>query len=246
MSIDPTRLSAVFGDYSKTKTVTNNQNRDSQSFDRVFDLAVNSLKSEENSQKFMIEQMRLAQIQLLQGLFSVEEGNTDEDFLSGFNPIENLRQLTLQRSQIVDKCYPTHQPMVQKTEPQTRNQMTDMIDEVANKVSLDPQLIHSVVSAESAFDPTAVSRAGAQGLMQLMPETAQELGVKDSFDPMQNLLGGSRYLKQLLEKYDGNLDQALAAYNWGQGNVDRKGLEQMPQETRDYLARVKNNLTRAV
>ena len=72
-----------------------------------------------------------------------------------------------------------------------------------------------------------------------MPGTAQELGVKDSFDPMQNLLGGSRYLKQLLDKYDGDLDHALAAYNWGPGNVDRKGLEQMPRETINYLARVR-------
>jgi len=78
--------------------------------------------------------------------------------------------------------------------------------------------------------------------MQLMPETARELGVEDSFDPQQNLRGGSRYLKQLLDKYDGDLDRALAAYNWGQGNLDRKGLEQMPQETRDYLARVKGRL----
>ena len=126
---------------------------------------------------------------------------------------------------------------------QEPNQIAQMIDQVAEKVSLAPELIHSVVSAESAYNPAAVSHAGAQGLMQLMPETAQELGVRDSFDPLQNLLGGSKYLKQLLEKYDGDLDHALAAYNWGQGNVDRKGLEQMPQETRNYLARVKNSLT---
>lgn len=78
--------------------------------------------------------------------------------------------------------------------------------------------------------------------MQLMPETAQELGVQDSFDPFQNLLGGSKYLKQLLDKYDGDLDHALAAYNWGQGNVDRHGLEHMPEETRNYLAKIKGFL----
>jgi soluble lytic murein transglycosylase-like protein len=77
-----------------------------------------------------------------------------------------------------------------------------------------------------------------------MPATARELEVTDSFDPEQNLLGGSRYLKQLLDKYDGDLDQTLAAYNWGQGNVDRKGLEQMPQETRDYLIKVREGLTK--
>jgi len=77
-----------------------------------------------------------------------------------------------------------------------------------------------------------------------MPATARELEVTDSFDPQQNLLGGSRYLKQLLNKYEGNLDHALAAYNWGQGNVDRKGLGQMPQETRDYLVKVRQELTK--
>jgi len=114
-----------------------------------------------------------------------------------------------------------------------------LIDRVAEKVSLAPELIHSVVSAESAYNPTAVSHAGAQGLMQLMPGTAAELGGKDSFDPAQNLLAGSKYLTQLLDKYDGDLDHALAAYNWGQGNVDRYGLENMPQETCDYPVKVK-------
>ena len=71
------------------------------------------------------------------------------------------------------------------------------------------------MAAESAYNPAAVSPVGAQGLMQLMPETAEELGVQDSFNPGQNLLGGSKYLKQLLDKYDGDLDSALAAYNWG-------------------------------
>ncbi len=122
-----------------------------------------------------------------------------------------------------------------------RDDIERLIDQVAEQVSLAPELIRSVVSVESNFQVQAVSSAGAQGLKQLMPETAQELGVEDSFDPQQNLLGGSRYLKQLLDKYNGDLDKALAAYNWGQGNVDRKGLEQMPRETRNYLTKVKGD-----
>lgn len=125
-----------------------------------------------------------------------------------------------------------------------RANIEKMIDHVAERVGLPATLIHSVVSAESAYKPDAVSPVGAQGLMQLMPKTAEELGVDNSFDPEQNLLGGSRYLKGLLQKYNGDLDHALAAYNWGQGNVDRKGLEQMPTETRNYIAKVKQEVSR--
>jgi soluble lytic murein transglycosylase-like protein len=82
--------------------------------------------------------------------------------------------------------------------------------------------------------------------MQLMPATAQEVGVKNAFDPQDNLIGGCEYLKRLLEKYNGDLDHTLAAYNWGQGNVDRKGLEQMPLETRDYIIKVKEGLENQV
>jgi len=120
-----------------------------------------------------------------------------------------------------------------------RANIEQLIDQVAQDVGLSATLIRSVVSAESAFQPDAVSPVGAQGLMQLMPGTAADMGVANSFDPQQNLLGGSRYLKQLLTKYDGDIDQALAAYNWGPGNVDRNGLEQLPTETRNYIAKVK-------
>ncbi|OEU71374.1 MAG: hypothetical protein BA874_09900 [Desulfuromonadales bacterium C00003068] len=147
--------------------------------------------------------------------------------------------------------YPSSQPVyappvVEETDqpaapqPNTlRVRIENLIDQVAERVGLPANLIRSVVSTESSFKHDAVSPVGAQGLMQLMPRTAEELGVNDSFDPQQNLLGGSRYLKGLLEKYDGDLDHALAAYNWGQGNVDRKGLEHMPTETRNYIAKVK-------
>ena len=131
-------------------------------------------------------------------------------------------------------------------EPASRDEIELLIDRVAKQVSLAPELIRSVVKCESDFRPNAVSGAGAQGLMQLMPGTAQDLGVKDRLDPLQNLLGGSRYLKQLLGKYHGDLDRALAAYNWGPGNVDRNGLDNMPRETRDYLLRVKEQLSAAV
>ena len=245
MSIDSTRLAAVFGISPEQRIATDNLKQNHHLFEQVLDDTVNSLKSIENSQNQMIAQTKLAQLQLLQGLFSIEDETDTDDFLFGFSHVDSLQQLTLQQSQITDKYYAHQQPTLIKSVVSEPDQISRLINQVAEKISLAPELIHSVVSAESDYNPAAVSPVGAQGLMQLMPETAQELGVQDSFDPLQNLLGGSKYLKQLLEKYDGDLDHALAAYNWGQGNVDRKGLEQMPEETRSYLARVKKSLAGA-
>jgi len=242
MSIDPTKLTTAFGISPAQKMAIDKQKQSSQPFEHIFDDSVNSLKNIENSQKNIIAIMRMEHIQLLQGLFSEEDGSDSSNYFTGILSSHRLNQLTVQRSQIIDKYYsakPT--PQLQSIEQQPK-QIGQMIDHVAEKISLAPELIHSVVATESAYNPTAVSHAGAQGLMQLMPETAQELGVQDSFDPLQNLLGGSRYLKQLLEKYDGDLDHALAAYNWGQGNVDRYGLENMPEETRNYLTKIKTLL----
>jgi soluble lytic murein transglycosylase-like protein len=117
--------------------------------------------------------------------------------------------------------------------------MEHLIERAAARHGLAPDLIRSVIRTESAFDPRAVSPAGARGLMQLMPATAAELGVTDPFDPEQNIMAGTRYLRQLLDRYNGDLDHALAAYNWGMGNVDRHGLARLPEETRNYLLRIK-------
>jgi soluble lytic murein transglycosylase-like protein len=113
-----------------------------------------------------------------------------------------------------------------------------IISKASRKYGVDVSLIRAVIKAESNFNPQAVSRVGATGLMQLMPATARSLGVSDSFDPEQNVMAGTRFLKDLLQRYGGDVDSALAAYNWGPGNVDRRP-EHLPRETRDYLARVK-------
>lgn len=116
--------------------------------------------------------------------------------------------------------------------------LEQVIDKASRRFGVDRELIRAVIKAESNFNPRAVSHAGAQGLMQLMPATARGLGVTDSFDPEQNVMGGTRFLKSLLDRYNGDLDSALAAYNWGPGNVDRKP-DRLPRETREYLVKVR-------
>jgi hypothetical protein len=117
----------------------------------------------------------------------------------------------------------------------------DLIREAGERFGVDPNLIRAVVKTESDFNPQARSHAGAQGLMQLMPSTAEELGVSEPFDPRQNVMGGTRYLKQLLGRYDGDRDLALAAYNWGMGNLERSP-ERMPEETIAYVRQIRDDL----
>jgi soluble lytic murein transglycosylase-like protein len=115
-----------------------------------------------------------------------------------------------------------------------------IIQKASEKYGVSEQLIRSVVKAESNFDSNVVSRAGAQGLMQLMPATARGLGVTDPFDPEQNVMGGTKYLKQMLDRYDGNSQVAVAAYNAGPGNVDQYGGIPPFQETQNYVTKVLN------
>ena len=113
-----------------------------------------------------------------------------------------------------------------------------LIHATAVRFNLETALVHAVVRAESGFDPQAVSPAGARGLMQLMPGTAREVGVRDVFHPRQNLEGGAAYLRGLLDRYDGDVQLALAAYNAGPTMVEEhEGIPPFP-ETREYLKRV--------
>ena len=112
-----------------------------------------------------------------------------------------------------------------------------LIDETARSYRLPPALVKAVIAAESAFDPEAVSRKGAQGLMQLMPETAADLGVDDPLEPESNVRGGAGYLRAMIDRY-GDLSRALAAYNAGPSAVDRYGGVPPYRETRDYVDRV--------
>ncbi|MEE8399502.1 MAG: lytic transglycosylase domain-containing protein [Desulfobacterales bacterium] len=112
-----------------------------------------------------------------------------------------------------------------------------IVDHASRTYDLDSGLIDAVIQAESDYDPDSTSPKGAMGLMQLMPETAKDLGVKDPYNPAENIMAGSRYLKQLLDRYDQDIPLALAAYNWGMGNIERHP-DRLPEETRTYITRV--------
>ena len=126
----------------------------------------------------------------------------------------------------------------------TPDQLDKLVQKVALALNMDPNLIKAVIKAESNFDSKAVSRAGAQGLMQLMPATARELGVKDPFNPVENIWGGARYLKKMLDRHSGNINNALASYNWGPGNFDRHGTTRLPGETKRYITTVNKHYAR--
>jgi hypothetical protein len=115
-----------------------------------------------------------------------------------------------------------------------------LVREAAERHRIDPALIRAVIETESNWNPSAISRRGAVGLMQLIPTTAQRFGVNDLYSPQQNVDAGVRYLKTLLERYNGNLDLALAAYNAGEGAVDRAHGIPSFRETRNYVQRVQS------
>lgn len=123
-----------------------------------------------------------------------------------------------------------------------------LIQQESNKYGVASNLVKAVIDAESSFDPDAVSHSGAKGLMQLMDTTGQGLGVRDPFDPEQNIAGGTQYLGYLLNKYPGQEGVALAAYNAGYGRIDKLGITndielqakftQLPKETQQYVQKV--------
>jgi len=131
-------------------------------------------------------------------------------------------------------------PLMPKTVPAANSSpFHDLVVAAASRYGVDAELITSVMEVESHFDPNAISRKNARGLMQLLPETAERMGVKNIFDPQENIDGGTRYLKELLQLYNNDLTLALAAYNAGPDNVQKYGNVPPFRETVSYVNQVK-------
>lgn len=130
--------------------------------------------------------------------------------------------------------------------PIFRSKYDSTIVEAAKKFDVDAALVSAVIKAESDFNPRETSRKGARGLMQLMPATAQRFGVTDSFDPVANIYAGTRYLRWLLQTFDGNADLAVAAYNAGERNVWKYNGVPPFRETVNYISRIAKNIRKAI
>ena len=128
--------------------------------------------------------------------------------------------------------------------PPAENAFKILITHAASRHQIDPDFVASVVKAESGFNPLAISSKGAEGLMQLMPETAVNFGVENAFDPAANVEGGTRYLRQLLDQYGGDAVKALAAYNAGPQRVAQYGGIPPYRETRQFITRVVDDFNR--
>lgn len=159
------------------------------------------------------------------------------------NPTQKLQAPRMQVASL-PKEPPPPQPVI-IWRPEKMAPVKQLAYQAAERKGMPPALVHGVVKAESAEQPHAVSKAGACGLMQLMPQTARHLGVRDCHNAKENVEGGTRYLSELTERY-GSYTIALIAYNWGPANTDRwleRGgrWSQLPRETRDYISKVKLN-----
>ncbi|MFJ7848859.1 lytic transglycosylase domain-containing protein [Peribacillus sp. NPDC097206] len=180
--------------------------------------------------------------EMLTGLMSSDTlENTSQSLGSLLSNVETEAKSILQSNTIHSLNNPLTTALPEKKTSETVTNFDDMISEAATLYNLPEKLIRSVIKQESNFNPSATSYAGAAGLMQLMPATARSLGVEDITDPKQNIMGGSKYLSQMLSRYNGDVQMALAAYNAGPGNVDKYNGIPPFSETQNYVQKVFNN-----
>ena len=137
-----------------------------------------------------------------------------------------------------DELFDRSEPVRRDLSSIQNNDFSHLISQASGKYQLDENVLRAVIQAESSFNPAATSPKGAMGLMQLMPGTARSLGVTDAYDPAQNIEGGAKYLRQMLDTFDGDMQKALAAYNAGPGAVQTYNGVPPYKETKNYVNKI--------
>ncbi len=182
--------------------------------------------------------------------FTLRRINSIEQGFNSLFPAQKTENVATSKEaqefkEILDKTSTTtttsKQTNVANAQPISREGIEDLIEKYADKNDLDVDFVRAVIKQESGFNPKATSKAGAMGLMQLMPSTARGLGVRDAYNPEENIMGGTKYLKSLMTKFDGNPELALAAYNAGPYTVQKYNGIPPYSETQRYVKNVMAN-----
>lgn len=166
-------------------------------------------------------------------------GSIETNFNKLLNEKKEVTEAGAEFKEILDKTIDAETD--KKTTATTKNDFEDLIEKHAAKNGLDPDFIKAIVKQESGFNPNATSKCGAMGLMQLMPATAKGLGVTDAYNPEENIMGGIKYFKSMLNKFNQDPELALAAYNAGPGAVQKYGNIPPYRETQNYVKNIMAN-----